>query len=190
MQTFMLADDLSGADKNIEEAGVRCRGIRCALEAKLDQCREAERLFEHRFKEITELVTSLDVDAGTFESMQKLLDRLKPWENLLLRDRGEHEGLPESLAKTVEELQKGVGQDLLRISGMMNDIARRINQSGITGRPPAAMTEVKFSSVANGATSKAVAGTVSDTAMVNETGEVTIETKSKQSRQQKLTKGQ
>ena len=50
-----LTHELVAEESGLEEAEVRCRGIRCALESKLEQCREAEKQVSKRFDEITEL---------------------------------------------------------------------------------------------------------------------------------------
>lgn len=173
-----LTTDISQAEKGLEEAGVRCRGIRCALEAKLDQCREVDRSFQTRFEEITTLVTSLDVDAKTYESLHTLLDRLTPWQNLLLRDDGPHEGLPESLATMLEDLRDGIGKDMSDLSRTMKDMASRIDDTGVTGRMTATEVEVKPDAETTVKVNmKKVRKTISAVSR-SKPGGVTIETKS------------
>ena len=141
--SMKLATELQQTTENLDEAAARCRGIRCSLEEKLDQCRHAEQMFQKRFDDITELVTSLEVDAKTYENLQGVLDRLEPWKKLVLREAGDEAGLPEELARSIAELRDGIGRDIVGISKTMSDIARRIETSGVTGTLPPKMTEVK-----------------------------------------------
>ncbi|MCZ6836693.1 MAG: hypothetical protein O7G85_13025 [Planctomycetota bacterium] len=137
-------NDVAASEKHLDEAGVRCRGIRCALESKLDQCHEAEKEFQQRFVELTDLVDSLDVDAKTHESLRDLLIRLEPWRNLLIRDGGEQAGLPESVATMIDELKADIGSDMKRLSGVMADVAKRIDRSGLTRSLASEMAEFKL----------------------------------------------
>lgn len=139
----LLVIDLADSRREIEESAVRCRGIRCALETKLDQCRDAETAFQKKLEETTELVSSLEIDARTYEKLQKVLDRLEPWKNLLLRETGDQAGLPEPVAHMVDQLREGVGRDMSRISQTLTDIVGRIESSGITGHLPSRTTELK-----------------------------------------------
>lgn len=145
--SMKLATELQQTTENLDEAAARCRGIRCALEEKLDQSRHAEQMFQKRFEDITELVTSLEVDAKTYENLQTVLDRLEPWKHLVLRETGDEAGLPESLAQSIEALRDGIGRDMSGISKTMTDIARRIETSGVTGTLPSGTTELKPDSV-------------------------------------------
>lgn len=141
--SMKLATELQQTTENLDEAAARCRGIRCALEEKLDQSRHAEQMFQKRFEDFTELVTSLEVDAKTYENLQTVLDRLEPWKHLVLRETGDDAGLPEPLAQSLEALRDGIGRDMSGISKTMTDIARRIETSGLTGTLPSGTTELK-----------------------------------------------
>ncbi len=141
--SMKLATEIQQTTENLDEAAARCRGIRCSLEEKLDQSRHAEQMFQKRFEDITELVTSLEVDAKTYENLQTVLDRLEPWKNLVMRETGESAGLPEPLARSIEELRDGIGRDMDGISKTMTEIARRITTSGLTGTLSSGTTELK-----------------------------------------------
>ena len=88
-------------------------------------------------------MTSREVDAKTYENLQTVLDRLEPWNHLVLRETGDDAGLPEPLAQSLEALRDGIGRDMSGISKTMTDIARRIETSGLTGTLPSGTTELK-----------------------------------------------
>jgi len=141
--TARLAETLEAGDHQVEEAAVRCRGLRCALEAKLDQCREAERHFERRLESINAALASLDERARDCDALRQLAARLAPWEKVLIRQQGPQAGLPEAVAAMVDELRGGLGRDLGRLSKTMADLAGRIDDSGIVAPRPMETAELK-----------------------------------------------
>ena len=65
------------------------------------------------------------------QRIDRLLSRLQPWEQLLLRSDQTADGTPKPVASMIESLRSGLGQDMARLSATMREIAQRVDGLGL-----------------------------------------------------------
>ncbi len=104
----------------------------------------AETALRQRLSEVGAVAGEADRMAGVAAELTALLQRLQPWEKLLLSGTINSEGLPEPLARVAGEVKQQISQDMNWLSMTMRDVAERVSSlaSAAPSVPPAAAPAV------------------------------------------------
>ncbi|MHC5024207.1 MAG: hypothetical protein ACYTGG_09900 [Planctomycetota bacterium] len=128
-----LSDDLARAAGGIEQACQRGGGLAEELGAIIDRARAAGAGLDERLDRVAAAQRELDGIGSTCARLDGLLERLGPWRPLLLGPG--RDGLPEPVARLVDDLKVGVTRDLGRLATTMRSVADRVDE--LSGGPRA-----------------------------------------------------
>jgi chromosome segregation ATPase len=129
-----VRDDIISIERTGKDASDGLRDA-IALSAR------AEAALRQRFSELESASRDCDRMSNTVAELRDLLNRLQPWEKLLLSGSINADGLPEPLARVAGEVKQQISQDMNWLSLTMREVAERVsNLASATpvASPPAA----------------------------------------------------
>jgi len=129
----MLAEALLDAAEQIDQLGGRSEGFVARIQGQLDRTESAEQ----RLREVLASAGAVNERVNGVEELcrrlELVLERLTPWEKLLVDSEQTEDGIPKPVAQTIEGLRHGIGRDMAAISAAMRDLAGRVDDLGLPG---------------------------------------------------------
>ncbi|UCD74014.1 MAG: hypothetical protein JSV91_09495 [Phycisphaerales bacterium] len=125
----ILGQTLLSAAERIDQLDARSSEICKSANRDAARSEEAARELIQRLAEAGPLTDRLDQANGAAMELRELLERLRPWENLLLESERTADGTPRPVASMIETLQQGLAQDLAGLSLVMRDLADRVDRA-------------------------------------------------------------
>lgn len=121
-----LAAELRKAVAGSDELAARGERIRLDVDEQVTRYDRLQSHVSSSMGTIEEAVRRIDHAERIVGRLERLSERLAPWEGLLTSGPQTADGLPKSAVDLVEHLQSGLGRDIESISSTMRDMAERM----------------------------------------------------------------
>ncbi len=135
------------AAREIRELTLRAGELITSMDRRLEACEAAGRRVELGIEDATRTAVQLDQGIAAGAALEPVLEKLAPWEKLLLESERASDGTPRAVTRTIEALRTSLGQDMAKLSVTMREIADRVDRftpaRGFTFRPTLPSEEKK-----------------------------------------------
>ncbi len=124
----MLARELLDAAGAIDQISTRSEEIQASAKTAIDESAAAENQLRSELSRLVEACTIAAETSKKVHAVEALLQRLAPWEKLLIEAEASPHGLPPPLAAVAGQLQKRIGSEMAQLLETLHSVSRRVEQ--------------------------------------------------------------
>jgi len=136
-----LDDAVDAASEQVEQLTSQGERLTAAVRERMDRGNIAERRLAGRVAEAERALARIEPTTDRCDTLRadldRIIDRLGPWEKLLVDAECDEDGTPRPVTQMLERLREGIGHDVAQLATTLRTLVTRIEH---IGTPPTEST--------------------------------------------------